>query len=62
MYFEDLNALISMDGHGPYVWACYGLGMIVLAWNLLTPLRQNRAVAADIQRRARRERVQQSKQ
>ncbi len=59
MYFEDLNTLITMGGHGLYVWTAYGLGLLVMVWNVLVPLRHRRRVAADVGRRMRRERAQQ---
>ena len=31
MYFESLAAALAMDGHGPYVWAAYGLTLTVIA-------------------------------
>lgn len=35
MAFDSFNAFLVMDGHGPYVWTCYGvffLLMGLLAW------------------------------
>lgn len=35
MAFESFSAFITMDGHGPYVWTCYGVFFalfILLAW------------------------------
>lgn len=35
MAFDSFSALIQMEGHGLYVWACYGvffLFMILLGW------------------------------
>ncbi len=37
MYFDDLNSLIEMGGHGFYVWGAYAFGVIVLVWNLVSP-------------------------
>ncbi len=59
MYFDDWNSLLLMDGHGLYVWTAYGLGLAVLVWNVVMPLRQRRHVVAEMQRQARRERAQQ---
>ncbi|WP_443629224.1 heme exporter protein CcmD [Candidatus Njordibacter sp. Uisw_002] len=35
MYFESVGELWRMAGHGPYVWSCYGLFMVLLAVNVL---------------------------
>ena len=35
--FEDFNAFLWMDGHGPYVWACYGLTFAALVFLALEP-------------------------
>lgn len=31
MFFDSLQSLIHMDGHGVYVWASYGVGVLVIA-------------------------------
>lgn len=30
MYFDNITALITMDGHGSYVWFSYGITAAVL--------------------------------
>ena len=37
MRFDSLAAFISMDGHGLYIWAAYGITVLVLALNLWWP-------------------------
>ena len=34
MYFESLDALWNMAGHGSYVWSCYGLFVALLGINV----------------------------
>ena len=34
MYFESVDALLYMAGHGPYVWSCYSLFIVLLAVNV----------------------------
>ena len=34
MYFESVNGLLNMAGHGPYVWSCYGLFFSLLGINV----------------------------
>jgi heme exporter protein D len=45
-----------MGGYAFYVWTSYGLALIVLLANLLSPYWQRRKLLADLARRARRER------
>ena len=45
-----------MGGYAFYVWTSYGLTLIVLLANVLSPLRQRRRIPADLARRERRER------
>ena len=35
MYFESFEALLTMGGHGLYVWSAYGIAIAVLLWNKL---------------------------
>ena len=35
MYFESFEALLTMGGHGLYVWSAYGIAIAVLFWNQL---------------------------
>ena len=52
-YFDSFDAFMWMDGHGPYVWACYIVTLIVFAGLVLAPrlrrakfVKQQRALAA----------------
>jgi heme exporter protein CcmD len=29
-----MSGLFMMDGNGPYVWAAYGITLLVLVWNI----------------------------
>lgn len=40
--FTSLAELWAMDGHGPYVWACYGLVAAVLVYLIAAPRRRHR--------------------
>ena len=42
MYFDSLQAVMQMDGHGLYVWAAYGVTTVVLLSMLLLPRRRAR--------------------
>ena len=38
MYFESLQSLFYMNGHGIYVWSAYAIGFAVLAALIWQPL------------------------
>ncbi|GGY63880.1 heme exporter protein CcmD [Marinobacter zhanjiangensis] len=43
MAFESFSALVYMEGHGPYVWTCYGAFFLLLgllAWYSVFERRQ----------------------
>ena len=42
--FLSLQDFLNMSGHGPYVWACYIIGLIVVAALLISPVRQKKAL------------------
>lgn len=31
MAFESFSAFLAMEGHGPYVWTCYAVFVVLLA-------------------------------
>lgn len=55
MYFDSVQALLQMDGHGPYVWTAYGITCVVLLSMLLAPRRRARQqmqqLAGELKRR-----------
>jgi|AntAceMinimDraft_17_1070374.scaffolds.fasta_scaffold83874_1 heme exporter protein D len=54
MYFDSLYALLTMDGHGFYVWTAYLVTLIVVAMTLISPLRRRKRflqhLAAELKR------------
>ena len=54
-YFDSWHALLTMDGHGPYVWAAYGLTLLVMGAMVIAPLRRKRRFMQEQQGRLRRE-------
>ena len=38
MYFESLQSLFYMNGHGVYVWSAYAIGFAVLIGLIWQPL------------------------
>ncbi len=61
MAFDSLQAFIVMEGHGPYVWACYIVFFILLGWLVAWSFSQRRRLQAD-QRRQWQFEAQNSKQ
>ncbi|MDX9874013.1 MAG: heme exporter protein CcmD [Spongiibacteraceae bacterium] len=54
MYFESWQAVWTMGGHGPYVWAAYTIWFVTLSALVWLPLRRQRrflAQQAQIERR-----------
>ncbi|MEZ0151899.1 MAG: heme exporter protein CcmD [Candidatus Reddybacter sp.] len=49
--FDSIDAFIAMGGHGPYVWAAYGLSLAIMAWLAIAPLRRQRALLAELRQR-----------
>ena len=54
MYFDSLSSLIDMDGHGAYVWAVYGIGLLIILYNIGVPLLRQKQVIRSIQCHGRR--------
>lgn len=54
MYFDNLRAVLEMDGHGAFVWSAYAITLVVLALMLLAPRRrmhrQLRLLAGELRR------------
>lgn len=42
MYFDSLHAVLTMEGHGGYVWAAYLVTIAVIAMVLIAPVRRRR--------------------
>ena len=51
-----MKEFFAMGGYAFYVWMSYGIALVVLVANLISPLMQRRRLLADIARRRRRER------
>lgn len=64
MAFESLSDFMSMcyvapigdtRCHGSYVWSAYGIGLLIVAGNLVAVIKRRRQVVDQIRRRIRRE-------
>lgn len=50
MAFDSLNAFLFMEGHGPYVWTCYGVFFVLLGWLVFWSFQQRRRLKAQQRR------------
>ena len=41
--FDSLNAFLTMNGHGAYVWACYLITFSVLIFLVVSPLLEKKS-------------------
>ena len=55
MSFATFGEFLAMVTHGPYVWAAYGISLLVLAINLVLPWRARQQYLLGEARRLRRE-------
>lgn len=42
MYFDSIQQLIYMDGHGAYVWTAFCISVVVMLGMVIKPLRQTK--------------------
>jgi len=54
MYFDSFQALLYMDGHGPYVWAAYLITLLVIVFILWAPVRRRARFVSQLQGELRR--------
>lgn len=51
MYFDNLHDLITMSGHGVYVWVSYAITFTALAGLIIYPLRKKQKALVAIKQR-----------
>lgn len=44
MAFDSFAAFLTMEGHGPYVWSCYGMFFVLMAVLMIGSYRRRTAV------------------
>ena len=54
MYFDSVQALLQMDGHGGFVWAAYSITVAVIVLLLLLPRWRRRQTLRRLQGELRR--------
>jgi len=50
MAFESFSAFLVMEGHGPYVWACYGVFFLLMIAMMVWSVRRRTAVIESCRR------------
>lgn len=50
--FDSMAAFLSMGGHGPYVWASYGITLALLVWLLVSPMRRQQKLIKNLKKAA----------
>jgi heme exporter protein D len=60
MYFASFQDLLTMDGHGIYVWSAVIISLVILVWLLVAPILSRRALLKEVARDILRERARQS--
>ncbi|MRI32422.1 heme exporter protein CcmD [Endozoicomonas sp. OPT23] len=53
MYFENFASLVDMGGHGIYVWPTYALGLLVILYNIVSPMMARKKIVTQIRRQAK---------
>ncbi|MBK1872070.1 heme exporter protein CcmD [Marinobacter sp. 1-3A] len=51
MAFDSFSAFIAMEGHGPYVWACYAVFFVLMVAMMAGSLRSRTAIIESCRRR-----------
>lgn len=62
MYFDNFAAIVTMDGHGGFVWSAYLITVLVVILMLAVPVRRRRRVVRELQGQFRREEVLQTRE
>lgn len=52
MYFDSVNDLMNMAGHGIFVWSSYGITLLALLSLIVYPLRKKQKLLAAIKQRS----------
>ena len=56
------SEFFHMGGYATFVWASYGLTLVVFVANIISPILQRKKVISRIKRMIKREQLEQSKQ
>ena len=57
MYFQSIDALLQMEGHGAFVWSAYLISAVVIATILVSPARRRRRFLRELAGEVKRQQV-----
>ena len=57
MYFQSLDAVLHMDGHGAFVWSAYLITAAVILYIMVSPGRRRRRFLKQLAGETKRQRV-----
>ena len=57
--FDSLQDLLTMDGHGSFVWLAVGVTLFILLWLVVAPIRRRKVILQEVVREIRREQARQ---
>ena len=60
-HFESFSEFIQMGKHGYYVWLSYGIGLLVIIYNVLSIYLEEQLYFKDAKRRLKRQEREHSK-
>lgn len=49
----SIQEFFHMGGHGFYIWTSYGLGLVILVYNAISPVIRRRQILAALARKLR---------
>ena len=58
MAFETFTDFLAMGKHGPFVWASYGISLLIIVANIVAPLQRKKALLTEIKRKIKREKLE----
>ena len=50
MAFDSFAAFMAMEGHGPYVWACYAVFFVLMGLMMIWSVRSRKAIIESCRR------------
>jgi heme exporter protein D len=57
MYFDSVQALLEMEGHGVYVWSAYGVALTMIIILVASPILKKRRFFIEQRMKLRREEI-----
>lgn len=55
MHFDSLADFLAMGGHGLYVWLAYSIALVIVVFNIASPILRKKQFMADYRKRLKRE-------